>query len=266
VTWHPPEARGFAPMNTYVLIEGDDALIIDTGISIHTDALLDQLAGVLGPSPHLAILHTRIGEYTTISNTVPIAERFPVATIHSEQEDSPRWIDFRNGHGRDVGELDVFADTEIRLFVVPDTIVVDAAASRVLDVFHATLRLLPTSWVYDRRTRTLFTSDVFSHAMRTGAEGPWVLTDADDDTTLEGMRRHLLSTRYWWLAGAHLDDIRASIADTFARHDVETIAPDFGCVLSGRTLVRRHVGMLDAILAEAQELAPAPMAASGTNR
>ena len=266
MTWHPPEARGFAPMNTSVLIEGDSALIIDTGISIHTDALLDQLAGVLEPSTQLAILHTRIGEYTTISNTVPIAERFGVATIHSEQDDSPRWVDFRNGHGRDVGELDVFADTEIRLFVVPDTIAVDAAASRVLDIFHATLRLLPTSWVYDRRTRTLFTSDVFSHAMRTGAEGPWIVTDAHDETTIEGVRRHLLATRYWWLDGARLDDIRASIADTFARYDVETIAPDFGCVLSGRALVRRHVEMLDTILAEAQELAPAPMARSGAGQ
>ena len=265
VTWHPPEARGFAPMNTYVLLEGDSALIIDTGISVHTGALLEQLAVVLPPSAEIAVLHTRIGEYTTISNTVPIAERFRVATIHSEQQDSPRWVDFRPGHGRDVGDLDALAGTRIQLFVVPDTIAVDAAATRVLDIFHATLRLLPTSWIYDRRTRTLFTSDVFSHGLRARPDGRWLLTDADDETTLDSMRRHLLATRYWWLAGARLEDIRASLADTFARYEVETIAPDFGCVLSGRELVGRHVEMLDMILAEAQQMAAVPMARAGAN-
>jgi glyoxylase-like metal-dependent hydrolase (beta-lactamase superfamily II) len=265
VTWHPPEARGFAAMNTYVLREGGHALIIDTGVSAHTEALLEQLASVLDADTELAVLHTRIGEYTTISNTVPIAERFAVTTIHSEQADSPRWVDFRQGHGRDVGELDALAGARIELFVVPDTIAVDPARTRVLDVFHSTLRLLPTSWLYDHATRTLFTSDVFSHGLRRSEAGPWVLTDADDDTTLEGMRRHLLATRYWWLAGAHLEAIRRSLGETFARYDVERIAPDFGCVLSGRELVRRHVGMLDDILEQAQQMAPAPMARAGAN-
>ena len=35
--------------------------------------------------------------------------------------------------------------------------------------------LLPTSWIYDARTRTLFTSDLFSYVIRAPTpEGPWV--------------------------------------------------------------------------------------------
>ncbi|MGH2849001.1 MAG: hypothetical protein ACRDLP_00110 [Solirubrobacteraceae bacterium] len=265
MTWHPPEARGFAPLNTYVCREDDHSLIIDTGISLHTDELLDQLGSLLPPSPPPAVLHTRIGEYTTISNTAPIAERFGISTIHSEQRDSPRWVDFRPGHGRDVDRFAALQAATISLFTVPDTIRVDPGGSRSLDIFHATLRLLPTSWLYDRRTRTLFTSDVFTHVMRAEPVGPWVVTAGLDDTSVEQVRRHLLATRYWWLAGAKLEAIRASIDDTFDRYEVETIAPDFGCVLHGRDVVRRHVAMLDAVLAEAQGMAPVPMARAGAN-
>jgi len=260
VTWHDPSARGFAPMNTYVLREGADALIIDTGVSAHTAELLDQLAGIVGDADRLAVLQTRIGEYTTICNTVPIAERFGMATIHSEQDDSPRWVDFRPAYGRDTGAAEALAGADVKLFHVPDTIAVDAAGARILDIFHATLRLLPTSWVYDRRTRTLFTSDSFTHVMRADPGGPWVVDDVHDSSDVEQMRDHLLTTRYWWLAGARLDAIRASIAETFERHDVETIAPDFGCILHGREVVARHVEMLDEILAQAQEMAPASAA------
>jgi hypothetical protein len=266
VTWHDPQARGFAPMNTYVLREDGHALLIDTGVSIHTEALVDELAELVGERSELAVLHTRIGEYTTICNTIPIDERFAIATVYSEQDDSPRWVDFRPGYGRDAGAPQPLAGARIKLFSVPDTLAVDPAATRVLDIFHATLRLLPTSWVYDRRTRTLFTSDVFTHLVPDSIDGPWVLTAETDPSTIEMVRSHLLSTRYWWLAGARLDTIRQSIAETFARHDVETLAPDFGCILHGRELVARHVEMLDAVLAQAARMEPPPVLAAGAQR
>jgi flavorubredoxin len=266
VTWHAPEARGHATMNTYLVREGDDALIIDTGVALHTAALLEQLATLLAPDTRLAVMHTRIGEYTTISNTVPVAERFGCSRIHSEQDDSPLWVDFLAGHGRDRPGPDPFADTAIERYVAPAAISVDAGGHRVLDVFHATLRLLPTSWLFDHRSHTLFTSDVFSHVLRADARGPWIVTDPDDaDATAALMRRHLLSTRYWWLAGARLDEIRESLASTFARYEVETIAPGFGCILTGAEVVRRAVGALDRILAEAAAMAPVPMASALAN-
>jgi hypothetical protein len=58
----------------------------------------------------------------------------------------------------------------------------------------------------------------------------------------------MLNTRYWWLEGAPTDSIRRGIGDVFDRHDVETIAPGYGCILRGRKVVARHVQMLDEIL------------------
>jgi broad specificity polyphosphatase/5'/3'-nucleotidase SurE len=58
----------------------------------------------------------------------------------------------------------------------------------------------------------------------------------------------MLNTRYWWLEGAPTDAIRRGIDEVFSKHDVETIAPGYGCILSGRKVVARHVRMLDGIL------------------
>ncbi len=191
------------------------------------------------------------------------AERFALATVHSEQDDSPRWVDFRAGYGRDAGAPDALPAARIEIFTVRSMIAVDPARTRVLEIFHATLRLAADERAtQDARTRTPSPSTFFSGVIRPGPEGPWVTTAADDTTTLEEMRSHLLESRYWWLAGARLEPIRTAVAETFARFDVETIAPDFGCVLHGREVVARHAAMLDEILAQAALMAPPAMAGS----
>jgi hypothetical protein len=256
VTWHPPTARGFAPMNSYVLMEDDAALIVDTGISIHEHALLDQLATLVTEATQLAVIHTRIGEYTSICNTVPIADRFGLTTLYSEQPDSPLWVDFRPRRGRDRGTLGALSGTRVEQYSSPGSISVGETGRRTVAIFHSSLRLLPTSWLYDEQTRTLFTSDLFSHLTRPTSDGPWLVGAVDDGSAARrAMRQHLFEARYWWLPGARTDPIRRSIADTFDRYDVETIAPGFGCVLHGHDLVDRQYQMLDDILAEAQRLA-----------
>jgi flavorubredoxin len=118
---------------------------------------------------------------------------------------------------------------------------------RAIDVMQAPIRLIATRWLYDRATRTLFSSDMFTHVWRARAEGPWIVTDVDDATSPRDLRSFLLNTRYWWLEGAPTDSIRRGIADVFDKCDVETIAPGYGCILHGRKVVARHVEMLDEI-------------------
>src|SRR5205085_6908201 len=101
---------------------------------------------------------------------------------------------------------------------------------------------------YDEATRTLFSSDMFTHVWRAGADGHWIVTDHDDTTCARELRSFLLNTRYWWLEGAPTDSIRRGIAEVFDSCDVETIAPGYGCILRGRKVVARHYRMLDEFL------------------
>jgi flavorubredoxin len=121
-------------------------------------------------------------------------------------------------------------------------------ADRAIDVMQAPIRLIATRWLYDRATRTLFSSDMFTHVWRAREDGPWIVSEDDDTTSARDLRSFLLNTRYWWLEGAPTDSIRRGIGEIFDKHDVETIAPGYGCILSGRKVVARHYRMLDDIL------------------
>ena len=119
---------------------------------------------------------------------------------------------------------------------------------RGIDVMQAPIRLIATRWLYDRATRTLFSSDLFTHVWRAHAHGPWIVTEANDTTSERELRSFMLNTRYWWLEGAPTDAIRRGIDEVFSKYDVETIAPGYGCILFGRKVVARHERMLDEFL------------------
>jgi hypothetical protein len=247
ITWHPPDTRGFAPMNSYLLVEGDEALLVDTGITIHAQALLADLRAALRPGTRVSVLHTRLGEYNSLCNTPAVVDAFDVGVIYGPHVNAARWTDFQphDHEGFDPG----LEATEVRVLQSAQVLHLDPGGLRPVEVFSPVLRLLPTHWAYDPATRTLFTSDMFSHVTRPTGDGPWVVRAGDDVTPLEAVREHMLGTRYWWLAGAHTDGIARELAATFARRDVERIAPGYGCILEGRDVVARHLEMVLAVVA-----------------
>ncbi|HEX8827377.1 MAG TPA: hypothetical protein VF778_04620, partial [Xanthobacteraceae bacterium] len=143
---------------------------------------------------------------------------------------------------------DVLASMKVTAVTRSDVIKL-GAGGRAVDVMNAPIRLIATRWLYDRATRTLFSSDMFTHVWRDAEKGPWIVTELDNDpTSVRDIRSFLLNTRYWWLEGAPTDSIRRAIGDIFDKYDVETIAPGYGCILHGRAVVARHYRMLDEAL------------------
>lgn len=252
VSTHRLDASGYACMNCLLVVEGQDALLLETGFSAHEPALFDALDAVLDSDSQLAVWIMRIGEYAAVCNVRPVVERYGVDRVFSSFSNPAVWVDFRPEHsafGSDVGggALARVTYTAVRRgdrVPLGDT-------GRALLATDAPLRLLPVGWAYDEASRTLFTADAFSYVWRPTQAGPWVVTAEDDDTTPEAVWDHLIGTRFWWLAGADTSPIRAQLADIFDTHDIGTIVPAFGCALHGRSVVERHVGVLDELLAEA---------------
>ena len=128
---------------------------------------------------------------------------------------------------------------------------VDLAGTRVLEVLSPELRLMPNSWGYDAATKTLLSSDIFTWVLRDTAAGPWLIDSDDPDTTTPAQIEHALAhNRYWWLPGADMDDIRASLAELFDTHDIETVVPDNGPLLRGAAIQRQYQ-LLDDYLVQA---------------
>jgi hypothetical protein len=255
VSWHDPDVRGYAPMNCYMLREDGRALLIETGLGIHLEELTQEIAEGLGDRD-LSILLQRQGEFDSIFNLLPIVHTFGIKSIFGQYDTPLDWANFRNdARLRNDGTISyrgvdrMFPDLEAKVLSKFEVVPVGAGRGRLLDVFRPELLLLNTHWVYDAATYTLFTSDVFTHVVRPDEHGPWVVTAGEDTTTTDDVQQHLLNTRFWWLEGADMEEIRSSLADVFDSYDVRRIAPGCGAILEGSDLVARHYTMLDEVLA-----------------
>jgi flavorubredoxin len=244
VSSYPASARGFSVANSYLLTEPDAAMLIDTGFGKDEPVIRGQIESLIAPGLPLSLFPLRLNEFMSINNVETFAGHFNVETCYTSNIDAALWFDF----GAQADGRDALASMKVTAVTRADVINL-GADGRAIDVMQAPIRLIATRWLYDRATRTLFSSDLFTHVWRDAETGPWIVTEADNDpTSLADVRSFMLNTRYWWLEGAPTDAIRRGIDKVFDTYDVETIAPGYGAILRGRNVVERHYRMLDEFL------------------
>src|SRR6185503_13865527 len=243
VSSYPGSARGFSVANSYLLTEPDAALLIDTGFGKDEPTIRGQIESLIAPGSPLSMFPLRLNEFMSINNVETFAGHFNVKTCYTSNIDAALWFDFGvKDEGRDILK-------KMNVTAVTRADVIDLGKhDRKIDVMQAPIRLIATRWLYDRNTKTLFSSDMFTGIWRDAETGPWIVTEDDDTSTLSDMRSFMLNTRYWWLEGAPTDSMRRGIGEVFDKYDIETIAPGYGCILSGRKVVQRHYQMLDDFL------------------
>jgi flavorubredoxin len=244
VSSYPASARGFSVVNSYLLTQPDAAMLIDTGFGKDEPVIRAQIESLIAPGLPLSMFPLRLNEFMSINNVESFADHFNVATCYTSNPDAALWFDFgAKENGRSI--LDSMKVTAVTR---ADTIEL-GESGRAIDVMQAPIRLIATRWLYDRATKTLFASDMFTHVWRDTEQGPWIVDESDNDpTSLRDVRSFMLNTRYWWLEGAPTDSIRRGIDAVFEKFDIECIAPGYGCILRGRNVVARHYKMLDEFL------------------
>jgi hypothetical protein len=244
VSSYPASARGFSVVNSYLLTQPDSAMLIDTGFGKDEPVIRAQIEQLIAPGLPFSMFPLRLNEFMSINNVESFAGHFNIETCYTSNPDAALWFDF----GAKADGRDILKSMKVTAVTRADTIEL-GKNGRSIDVMQAPLRLIATRWLYDRSTRTLFSSDMFTHVWRDAETGPWIVTDADDDpTSPRDVRSFMLNTRYWWLEGAPTDSIRRGIGNVFDKYDIETIAPGYGCILRGRNVVARHYQMLDEFL------------------
>ena len=244
VSSYPASARGFSVANSYLLTQPDAAMLIDTGFGKDEPTIRTQIESLIAPGLPLSMFPLRLNEFMSINNVESFAGHFNVETCYTSNIDAALWFDFgAKAEGRDILQC-----MKVTAVTRADTILL-GKGERAIEVMQAPIRLIATRWLYDRATKTLFTSDMFTHVWRDSASGPWIVTETDNDSTsLADVRSFMLNTRYWWLEGAPTDSIRRGIGKVFDTYDIQTIAPGYGCILRGRSVVERHYRMLDEFL------------------
>lgn len=248
VSWVPDGATGFQPSNAYLLTEGSSTLLVDSGLAVHSEQILEDLAAVIGEGGELSIFFTR-SEMDCVSNLEPIAGRFDIERLFTGGvinpfdafDDLSRMALRGRRHQIDAQRTEE-GDSLARAAEI------EVAPGRVLEVESPLLRLLPTFWGWDEGTGTLFTSDTFTHGVMSRQDGSRVIDSTVDDTTTKEQVAGHLYAKYEWIPRSTSEPLAEWLRDKFDTLDPEIIAPSRGCVLKGRDVVRRHLDfMLDAL-------------------
>ena len=242
---YPANARGYSVVNCYLLKQEDGALLLDSGYTVHADSILTQIGGLLDKKTPLSIYPLRLNEFMSVCNVEAIAGTFHVDQCYSSNPDAALWVDF-GGRSDSVNPQPYSLKTTV--VSRAQKIYVGSGDQRLLEAFQAPIRLIATRWIYDQVTKTLFTSDSFTHEWRDQEDGPWMTNATTNQTSVQHVKSFLLNTRYWWLRGGDTGSLRKKLADIFEKYDIENIAPGYGCVIQGRELVKQQYQLLDDAL------------------
>lgn len=244
ISWVPKSARGWQPINTYVLTEGSDVLIIDPGIYAQRDTIRRQLASLVPEGNSVSVFVTR-AEPDTAGNLGEISARYPVEKLYAGGGPNP--FDAFEA----VSEMDQKnRGTRIQMERMPYGYMVPVNAARGVEMMRPIIRLLSTYWGYDAATRTLFTSDSFGHTMRARNDGTKVLRERQSDRVDPSVVKAFLLSKFGWIEQARttslLDNFRSMRGDKV----IERIAPGHGLVIEGVGIVEQHLDAMDTVLME----------------
>ncbi len=196
VSSYPASARGFSVANSYLLTQPDAAMLIDTGFGKDEPTIRAQIESLIAPGLPLSMFPLRLNEFMSINNVESFAGHFNVETCYTSNIDAALWFDF----GAKAEGRDILKSMKVTAVTRADTIRL-GKGERAIDVMQAPIRLIATRWLYDRATKTLFSSDMFTHVWRDTATGPWIVTEADNDPTSLARRALLHAEHALLVAG-----------------------------------------------------------------
>tara|TARA_B100000686_G_scaffold32204_2_gene33672 strand:- start:915 stop:1784 length:870 start_codon:yes stop_codon:yes gene_type:complete len=245
VSAYPKSTRGFSSMNCYLLCEENAAVLLDTGFNGQLDFLSEQISSIISKDTPLSLYPLRQNEFMSVGNIVALANRFNVVEAFSNRPNIDFWFDF---------ELEDFIpkqekDKKFKTSKLGNELKINIGDNpeRLIHGLVAPIRLISTMWIFDHATKTLFSSDMFSHISQEYPDGPWI-SNKDELTTTSFVRSFLLNTRYWWLEGVDTGPLREGISEVFNKFDIHSIAPGYGTILTGKEQVEKQFNILDEVL------------------
>src|SRR5690606_34011216 len=132
-----------------------------------------QIETLIGRERPLSLLPLRLNEFMSIQNIEPFSAYFNVKECFTANPDAALWFDF--GAGSDEGQ-DTLHRLKITTISREETIPI-GTLGRPIVVYQAPIRLIATRWIYDEATKTLYSSDMFTHTWRQRQDGPWIIQD-----------------------------------------------------------------------------------------
>ena len=225
VSWIPPGVKGFEPHNSYVILSDDRALLIDTGVAAREQSLLGSLCELIGDR-RLFIFITRI-ELDCLGNLARILEAIPGTQVITSNV-VPL---FSLIHGVETTPPAL----PPRRILIGNTLA-DAGFPR-LKIYEAAIRTLGSTWLWDEKSGTLFTTDIFNTDMLTDPAQSVLHREDEESQSPQTMREFILQ-KFDWLEFADTSKLAANWDRFFFQIHPSIVAPIHGRIQVGQAAQR----------------------------
>jgi glyoxylase-like metal-dependent hydrolase (beta-lactamase superfamily II) len=242
LSWRAPEQFGkFESLNAYLLKDGDDSLMVDTGVALHGQTILAQLHSLRNPpAKDLRVACTR-NEPDCISNTSILVRGAGLKLVFA-----PGILNFVDFF-QDISSSLLLSSFGVGHHPLAANDKVAVGEKLVLEAIATPLRMFTSLWYYEPTLRTLFCSDAFSDAAAQGPERRVVSEKVDIEVLVKQMKRHLLM-RYDWMVRGDLSSIVRGLREILDARRVDVLAPSRGCVIMGTEAVEQRIeGLMRAL-------------------
>lgn len=239
ISWVPEGTGGYEPLSAYLILDGAEALLIDTGPAVMVHALVDQVRELL-QGRELSVYVSR-NEPDVLGGLGAVIEEF-----------KPRCVYYCGGGGL----LDWIGDARMEPSVVlafRDSVPVafTAPGDRIQVGSGPAVELLPThlimlgsAWAYDPSSRALFTSDSFCHLHMDRTTDSVVSDEMDQRSGMaESVAAHLYR-RFDWASGLADRFYAEEIERRFEATPIDIVAPARGRVLLSAPAITRHANWM----------------------
>ncbi|POR51956.1 MBL fold metallo-hydrolase [Bosea psychrotolerans] len=235
ISWISEGLRGWVPFQCYVFLGEREALVLDSGLGLHRQCIAEGLDRLLAGRGAPRLLVSR-WEPDAMVNLPWLVDRYRIREVLSLGGINP--LDFFDGF--DAAAVQSNARTQ----AAPADLVTIAPGDRLtvedfeLEVINPSLRLLLTTWFYERRSRSLFTADSFGFLPNPFSPWPWVARPQAQDVTPQVVE-HALVQKFDWLCGAYCDSLIEDLQQLATKFDIERLCPTFGATIEGRAAVEQ---------------------------
>ncbi|WP_426958999.1 hypothetical protein [Muricoccus radiodurans] len=231
VSWIPLQARGWLPVQGYALRDGSSWLMVDTGLAVHWPLVAEGVRRTSAGCGERRLITTR-REQDCMNGIPALVREFGLREVLYAGVLNP--LDFYEGveEAEAAGRIEANGVAATR--IAPG--VVTRIGTLELEVLRTELRLLATNWFYERRTRTLFTSDAFAFLAR-AEPGMSRLRSPGEPPMRAEEAASFLSAKMDWLIGVDPAPVIADLDRIQEGWPAERICPGFGLVIEGPAAV-----------------------------
>lgn len=253
ISWIPPGLPGYLPVTAYALRDGDEWMVVDTGLPVHWPQIEPALAQTVAGTTRRRMINTR-REQDCMANLRALVAAFGITEVPYVGVLNP--LDLAGMIEADEAHARIEAMAPVRATRIEVGQVVEVGRLR-LEPLRVQLRLLATNWFYEHTTRTLFTSESFGFLTRSAPDAS--LVRAPDEARIDAADiARMLSAKFDWLVGIDPAPVLADLDAIFAARPVERLCPCYGCVIEGADAVAQaQARMRDAIALLAARRKPA---------